>query len=576
MSRLLRSVIVTTLMCMVAVVAVAQNPKNKTNSEGRQGPWKVWLTRSMEEALDSTSAPYYRLVTYKDGKETGPFSDFFASDKLFRKGHLVEHNSKVQIEGAVEVYRESGTLEAKENYVRGTRTGVYTKYSIGGAITLEGEFDDGRRTGLWTTFYESGQVKTRGNYLDNNQDGEWISYFEDGRVKETTLYTDGKLMDWSRLLELCESISDAARLSDGLRYWNQARSAIQSGLGEHSLAMARLHLARVRIAWIEKNEPLALRHLDTAFSIYSSFGVAARQARRSGVDKILKFANEQLAIPIITRTFPEVQYIFKNDSVIGYTEASSLCLLVGLSSVNANDRTMLQHSVTWSASVLPSLALLKDSTYAREMFTHWQYLASCGMRLSDQTLYKVCKDYAEAVPGISVITDIESLRNKWVSEVISDIASNKQLTWQEQKSAFYEYIQQNKSVEESQFCRLLVSVASEVYKRHDFGFLRQIINEFPPTCQMDSSNGGGLIYSTSLVVIYLTEGRCDSAKAQFEKVRPFAVFFDSLAFVQKLEQAVIACDASNDSVSIVTLQPLFTDPPDTTLISLNEALSLIV
>lgn len=559
---------------LLAIGLLAQDAENFKNDRGRQGTWKIWLTRSLEESTDSVTAPYYRYITYTDGEESGPFTDHFRSGSLYRKGKLIRVGKRAVPDGIVELYRESGSLEARETYYRGKRTGLYTKYAISGAMTLEGEFDEDRRVGIWTTFYESGQVKSRGNFVDNNQDGEWVTYYEDGRVKETSLFSDGRLVDWAALLDLCEKTLTSDRISDALRYWDQARTSIYNSMGPTSLPAGRLHMARCRIAWIQGNESLSFQHLDTAIQIYKSAGDAGRSVYQDAIQKILEFAHEQYAATLMNRLTPVLIDIMDNDTTLKYSSFKRLLRTSYRGIVVIEDHSLLRRHVQWASTRLPKLATAEDTEYTKDMYTIWNELLTASYFMQEYALQAQCRREAEALPGLNSNMDIHVLRVRYLPTRAMDIFSDSVITWQEKKNRLLMFLDECRHVSGLTYGTEYATVASYGIQMTDTAFVHAVLQKIPTSGVVATDHTKHAIAGHH-VWLYLAEQNCDSARKYLEDVRLLGVSLKSQTLYEDYKEAVDECGHTDLIRTLPEVDTLHTSKGEIRSLSLRDLLTTL-
>ncbi|MBK6291588.1 MAG: toxin-antitoxin system YwqK family antitoxin [Ignavibacteria bacterium] len=559
---------------LLVVGLLAQNAENVKNDRGRQGAWKIWLTRSLEESTDSLIAPYYRYVTYTDGEESGPFTDHYRSGSVYRKGRLIRVGKRAVPDGIVELYRESGSLKARETYYRGKRTGLYTKYAISGAMTLEGEFDEDRRVGIWTTFYETGQVKSRGNYVDNNQDGEWVTFSDDGRVKETALYSDGKLIDWAALLDLCEKTQSSDRITDALRYWEQARTSIYTSMGPTSLPAGRLHMARCRIAWIQGNASLSFQQLDTALQIYQSAGDAGRIVYQDAIQKILEFAHEQYAATLLTRLNPVLIDIMDNDTTLRYSSFKRLLRTSYRGNVVIEDHSLLRRHVQWASTRLPKLATAEDTEYTKDMYTIWNELLTSSFFMHEYTLQAQCRREAEALPGLHNNSDIHVLRIRFLPTRAMDIFSDSVTTWQEKKNRLLMFLDECRDVSGLTYGSEYATVAGFGIQMTDTAFIHAVLNKVPKSGVVATDYTKHAIASHH-VWLYLAEQNCDSARKYLEEVRLLGISLKSQKLYDRYKEAVDECGHTDLIRTLPEVDTLRTSKGEINSLSLRDLLTTV-
>lgn len=135
--------------------------RNVTIKGVKQGKWVEYLDVGSIITTD-TSAPYYRLVIYMDGK---PY-------------------------GIVREYHKGGILASETPYVDAKKNGVEKWYYKSGVIEFEIPFRNNVINGIEKQYYEDGKINWETPYADGIKNGVGKEYYENGKLKSETQYTD--------------------------------------------------------------------------------------------------------------------------------------------------------------------------------------------------------------------------------------------------------------------------------------------------------------------------------------------------------------------------------------------------
>ncbi len=135
--------------------------KNVSIKGIKQGKWIEYMDVGSVITKD-TSAPYYRLIVYLDGK---PY-------------------------GVVREYHKGGFIASETPYVGGKKNGVEKWYYKTGIIEFEIPFTDNTINGVEKQYYESGKLNWETPYTAGVKNGKGKEYYESGKVKSETTYTD--------------------------------------------------------------------------------------------------------------------------------------------------------------------------------------------------------------------------------------------------------------------------------------------------------------------------------------------------------------------------------------------------
>jgi len=158
-------------------------PTGELKSEGhyvnskQEGVWKFYFENQKVEVKGS----------YKNGKKEGAWYWYYPNGALLQE----ENWSNGKLDGAFFEYNENGEITVKGEYLEGTEEGEWM-YIQGNAIE-KGIYFDGMRSGVWTTKWrENGILISEIEYDQNLFNGKHILYHADGKIRETGKYSEGE------------------------------------------------------------------------------------------------------------------------------------------------------------------------------------------------------------------------------------------------------------------------------------------------------------------------------------------------------------------------------------------------
>lgn len=96
------------------------------------------------------------------------------------------------IHGLIIIYEESGEIDRKIIYRRGTKHGPASNYHYKGNIMREFSYKDGKLDGLSKEYYQNGKLELEEFYEDGTLNGEHKSWHKDGRPNYQGTYKNGK------------------------------------------------------------------------------------------------------------------------------------------------------------------------------------------------------------------------------------------------------------------------------------------------------------------------------------------------------------------------------------------------
>ena len=152
---------------------------------------------------------------YKNGKKEGAWYWYYPNGETLQE----ENWSNGKLDGDFFEYNETGTITTKGAYMEGTEEGEWF-YMQGNAIE-KGVYYDGMRSGVWTTkwkdgtpiseieydldifngkytlYYPNGKIRESGKYSGGERVGIWHLYDEEGELLLTTVYAEGREVQWN-------------------------------------------------------------------------------------------------------------------------------------------------------------------------------------------------------------------------------------------------------------------------------------------------------------------------------------------------------------------------------------------
>jgi uncharacterized protein len=78
---------------------------------------------------------------------------------------------------------------------KGLRVGVWTEWSLYGALQSRGAYIDGRQAGVWREWHPNGQLKIEGEYVKGRKEGAWEEFDESGDLISRRTYAGDSLRD---------------------------------------------------------------------------------------------------------------------------------------------------------------------------------------------------------------------------------------------------------------------------------------------------------------------------------------------------------------------------------------------
>jgi len=196
----------------------------------RQGIWKEYYAtgelKSEGNYIDSKEEGAWKFYfqnqkievegRYKNGKKEGTWYWYYPNGTLLQE----ENRNQGKLDGEFLEYDESGNIRVKGEYVEGTEEGEW--FYVQGNALEKGVYNDGLRTGLWITqwretgkliseieydqnlfngkyilYYDDGKMRISGKYSAGEPIGIWYLFDENGELILTTVYVDGREVQWN-------------------------------------------------------------------------------------------------------------------------------------------------------------------------------------------------------------------------------------------------------------------------------------------------------------------------------------------------------------------------------------------
>jgi len=187
-------------------------PTGELKSEGyyidskQDGVWKFYFENQKIEVEGK----------YKNGKKEGTWYWYYANGAILQE----ENWSGGKLDGEFLEYSENGEITVKGSYLEGTEEGEW--FYIQGNAIEKGVYYDGMRTGLWTIkwredgkpiseiefdqnlfhgkytlYHGTGKIRETGKFSGGERIGIWHLYDEEGELILTTVYDEGREVQWN-------------------------------------------------------------------------------------------------------------------------------------------------------------------------------------------------------------------------------------------------------------------------------------------------------------------------------------------------------------------------------------------
>lgn len=565
--------IFTICVFLIVTASFAQQHANRTDAKGRQGIWKVWLSRNYEESDDSTIAPYYRITSYKNNLALGPFKEYDRTGVLHREGTFKTKEGRVFIEGTVKKYRENGSLEIVEEYINGTRHGSHVKYSINGTVTTKGQYDYGRRSGEWKTYYESGELKSQGSYEGGDQDGAWTTYLENGTIKDVTLFDHGRPVDWNELLNRAEKSINAGRTEDASRSINAASDLIQSAFGSTSAPAARLQFVTARYEASNGRSRSAIKHIDTAVSICTAIGASARSTLHAGLDKTTSYAFGHSDMVILDHVIPIVRAENRRPEPTTLYYTRSFATTEIQYACGKRDSLLAEQAIKHAALRIRLATIDTSVESTKESFDYWLNTAENLLRFRYPIQAKQCLDIGRLDEQHLSADVADSIRSEYAAIELYTIAFDYPRTQSDRIQGILSYLDKYKDGDRSKFCYLLLDAAVCFSSRE---MAIGIADRCTDDCLEVIPSKQSVMLHVMIALAAIERHECDKAKLHLDNAvrkNSHSVAYEVLT---QLRTQVSQCSDMQGTDSIPSVPPLFARHNDTTASSFEAAIRSII
>jgi hypothetical protein len=123
------------------------------------------------------------------------------AEKEGAKFYLLKTVRKMQMEE--KIYGFHWSLPPQDVYYpKINKDGLVRIYFESGVVAAEGMFSDGKRLGMWRHNYDNGSVLAEGDYFEGLKTGVWVFYYSNGNIKSQGKYKadlkHGLWKDWDR------------------------------------------------------------------------------------------------------------------------------------------------------------------------------------------------------------------------------------------------------------------------------------------------------------------------------------------------------------------------------------------
>lgn len=156
----------------------------------KEGVWIEYMDAAYNATKDS-NAPYFSLVNYKAGVQSGVIIRYYKSGKLWGIVPCTTYGNK---NGLVKVYYESGKLEGEVPYTNDKINGVEKVYFNDGAIKAEIQYKNDTKNGVEINYFENGKLASEIPWKDGIMDGSVKEYYEDGGIKSETVIANDSVI----------------------------------------------------------------------------------------------------------------------------------------------------------------------------------------------------------------------------------------------------------------------------------------------------------------------------------------------------------------------------------------------
>jgi antitoxin component YwqK of YwqJK toxin-antitoxin module len=163
--------------------------KNLMVHEKKEGKWVEYFLEDGICIPTDTSAPYYALTIYKDGKRSGILRRYYKNGKLLAETWYIDDMRN----GVEKAYYESGKLEEETTFMNDLRNGVCKMYYENGNIQSATPYSENKMNGMEKEYYENGNLKSEDPFSDGVPNGILKEYYESGKLKYEMIFNKGRL-----------------------------------------------------------------------------------------------------------------------------------------------------------------------------------------------------------------------------------------------------------------------------------------------------------------------------------------------------------------------------------------------
>ena len=141
--------------------------------------------------IQSNKGEYIQVSNYKNGNQTGEYTETYIKGKPKKKGFYKEGKK----DGIWIEYRKDGIPENEVNYKGGRKNGKTTVYYTNGSVEKIIHYVDDAKEGVSQEFdYNSGKLKSEYNFSDNKKEGNYKLFYDDGTLREEGRCVDGDIV----------------------------------------------------------------------------------------------------------------------------------------------------------------------------------------------------------------------------------------------------------------------------------------------------------------------------------------------------------------------------------------------
>lgn len=138
-------------------------------------------TGNWVEHITSNVGDYTRRSSYKDGVQTGEYSETWKNGNLRKKGTYKDGKK----DGVWTEYGTNGTPAISTTYKANEKTGEEIRYFTNGKPETSTNFLNGKRDGVRREYYYSNnKLKSERTYKANKEEGPYKRFYENGKLRE--------------------------------------------------------------------------------------------------------------------------------------------------------------------------------------------------------------------------------------------------------------------------------------------------------------------------------------------------------------------------------------------------------